>query len=59
MRARNATFWSATVIAAVLALCVAYELFYGMEQDFPVLNIPGLVTASAIWAVGWLCRLAL
>jgi len=59
MRARYATFWSATAVAAVLTLWVAYELFYGMERDFPVLNIPGLVAASAIWAVGWLCRLAL
>jgi hypothetical protein len=59
MRARYATFWSATAVAAVLTLCVAYEFFYGVEQHFPVLNIPGLILASAIWGIGWLCRFAL
>jgi len=59
MRARSATFWSATVVAALLTLWVAYEFFYGLEQHFPVINIAGLIVASAIWAVGWLCRFAL
>ena len=59
MRTRYATFWIATALAAVPTLCVAYEFFYGVEQHFPVIDIPGLILASAVWAVGWLCRLAL
>ncbi len=46
-------------MAAVLTLWVAYEFFYGVEQNFPVINIPGLILAAAIWAVGWFFRFAL
>jgi len=58
MRTQHAVFWLASVLAALIMLWVAWDFLYGFGQRFPVINIPGLVLAAAIWSVGWLCRLA-
>jgi hypothetical protein len=58
MKVRHALFWTATAIAAALTLWVAADFFYGFETHFPVVNIPGLILAAAIWTIGWLSRLA-
>jgi hypothetical protein len=59
MRARYAIFWLTSGIAAILTLWVAWDFLYGFGQRFPVINLPGLILAAAIWLVGWLCRFAL
>lgn len=59
MRARYAIFWTTSAITAVLLLWVLYEFLYGFGQNFPVIDVPGLVVAAAIWVVGWICRVAL
>lgn len=59
MRAGSTIFWLATAFAAALTLWVAYDFLYGLGVNFPVLNLPGLILAAAVWTVGWLCRFAL
>jgi hypothetical protein len=59
MTARYAIFWLASAVAALLTLWVAWDFLVGFGQRFPVINIPGLVLAAAIWLVGWLFRFAL
>jgi hypothetical protein len=59
MKARHAIFWLASAVAAALTLWVAADLLFGLEAHFPVINLAGLILASAIWLFGWLCLLAL
>jgi hypothetical protein len=59
IRAGSTIFWLATAFAAAIILWVASDFLYGLGQDFPVVNLPGVILAAAIWAVGWLCRFAL
>jgi hypothetical protein len=52
-------FWLFTVFAALTLLWVVSDLFFDMSNSYPpTLDVTGSLLASAIWAVGWLCRLA-
>jgi hypothetical protein len=59
MRARYAIFWMASAVAAAVTLWVASDFVFGLEADFPIINLPGLMLAAAVWLVGWVCRFAL
>ena len=59
MRARYTVFWIASALAAALVVWVAWDFVVGAGERFPVINIPGLILAAAIWGVGWVCRFAL
>ena len=52
-------FWLATAFAAAVTFWVAWDFLYGLGEEFPVINLPGLILAAAIWLVGWIFRLAL
>jgi hypothetical protein len=59
MKARYAIFWTATAVAAALLLWVASDFMFGLEAKFPIINVPGLILAAAIWLVGWTALFAL
>jgi hypothetical protein len=59
MQARYTIFWTASAVAAALTLWVVSDFFYDSEQHLPIINVPGLVLAAAIWLVGWVARFAL
>jgi hypothetical protein len=59
MTTRYAIFWMTSAVAALLTVWVAWDFLIGYGQRFPVINIPGLVLAAAVWLVGWICRFAL
>jgi hypothetical protein len=48
-------FWIASAIAVALTLWVAADFLFGVETRFPVINVPGLILAAAIWGIGLLC----
>ncbi|MGA9010310.1 MAG: hypothetical protein WB495_26345 [Xanthobacteraceae bacterium] len=59
MKARYEIFWTATAVAAALLLWVASDFMFGLEAKFPIINLPGLILAAAIWLVGWIALFAL
>lgn len=57
MEVRRAIFWMSAVVAAVLTLWVTWGFVYGLEQHFPVVDLPGLILAAVVFLGGLSCRL--
>jgi hypothetical protein len=53
MKVARRIFWFSTFLAAVIVLWVA---LYGLSGPDPVLNVPALTLAAAIWLLGLLAR---
>ena len=49
-------YWSATFIAGLILVSVAWSYVYNVEQGEPVIPIVPLLFAVAIWLAGWTCR---
>jgi TRAP-type C4-dicarboxylate transport system permease small subunit len=59
MKVGNALFWLASLFAALILLWTASDYFSNLGESYPVLNVPAVLLAGAIWLVGLLCRHAL
>ncbi|MGB8826821.1 MAG: hypothetical protein WCD25_26095 [Pseudolabrys sp.] len=49
-------YWTATLIAGLIIVSVAWSYVYNVEQGEPIIPIVPLLFAVAIWLAGWACR---
>jgi hypothetical protein len=52
----NVIFWTATFIAGLIVVSVAWSYVSNVERGDPVISIVPLLLAGAIWLAGWACR---
>jgi hypothetical protein len=52
----QAIFWTATLVAAVIVVFVAWNYVNSIGQNRAILPIVPLLLAGIIWAIGWACR---
>ena len=49
-------YWTATLVAGLIIVSVAWSYVYNVEQGEPIIPIVPLLFAGAIWLAGWTCR---
>jgi type VI protein secretion system component VasK len=49
-------YWTATVIAGLIALVVVLGYLSNAGEGVPFISITALTLAGAIWLAGWACR---
>ncbi len=52
-------YWFATLIAAVIVVFVAADVFISWAQGAPIVRIMALTAALAVWLIGCICRAVL
>jgi hypothetical protein len=52
----KALYWSATVIAGLIAAAVVADYMSNAGEGVPFISVTALTVAGAIWLVGWICR---
>jgi hypothetical protein len=52
-------YWTATIIAGLIAMWVMWAYVYNIEKGYPVIPIFPLLFAGVIWLAGWACRYVL
>ena len=52
-------YWTATIVASLIAVWVIWSYVYNVERGFPVFPILPLLFAAVIWLAGWACRYVL
>jgi hypothetical protein len=52
----NALYWTATIIASLIAAAVAVGYVSDASEGVPFISVTALTVAGAIWLVGWTCR---
>jgi hypothetical protein len=52
-------YWFATIIAAVIVVFVAADVFISWAQGAPIVRIMALIAALAVWLIGCICRAVL
>jgi 4-hydroxybenzoate polyprenyltransferase len=47
-------YWAATILAGLILVLAAVSYF--ANANMPIIRLPVLLLAVAIWLVGWACR---
>jgi hypothetical protein len=55
----DCVYWSATILAGLIAALVVATYFYNAKRGEPIISIAPLVLAGSIWLIGWAGRHAL
>jgi hypothetical protein len=59
LSAGRTLYWFATLIAAVIVVFVAGDVFISWAQGAPIVRIVALIAALAVWLIGCICRAVL
>ena len=49
-------YWTATLIAGLMAVWVGWNYVYNVSRGEPIISIVALLFAGAIWLAGRACR---
>lgn len=47
-------YWAATMLAVLILVLAAASYF--ANANMPIIRLPALLLAAAIWLIGWACR---
>ncbi len=47
-------YWAATILAGLILVLAAASYF--ANANMPIIRLPPLLLAVAIWLIGWACR---
>ncbi len=59
LSAGRTLYWFATLVAAVIVVFVAADVFISWAQGAPIVRIIALIAALAVWLIGCICRAVL